>query len=1228
TYDIRYSLTNITDGNWASATQVSGEPAPQLAGTSQNMTVNNLSASTLYYFALKTADEVPNTAALSNVVSGTTAVVPDTTAPAAVTNLSISDSSVNSITLTWTAPGDDGSSGTATTYDIRYSLTNITDGNWASATQVSGEPAPQLAGAGQNITISGLAECTTYYFALKTADEVPNTSSISNIPSRRTKDATKPSSQITSPVDNYNYNAVSAIVGTAADNVGGSGVGSVNISIQRLDNLQYWLGSVWGISEFWLSAGGANNWSYTNLPIWTDDIHYRLRSRATDVDGNIEDPSVGNNFYFNSLLPVSQIASPLNNTYANSLADVTGTASVLSGAISQVSVSLKRNSDNKYWDGDSWEDIESWLTTTGTTGWVYHTGNIWSEGSSYLIRSRASTTTQTETPTAGNTFTYDTTPPVTINNLNAAVGANQGSINLSWTAPLDTMSGTNSYQLKYATFDVTVAGTAANWWSAATTYTQAWSPLTANSAESKALTNFNPGLTYYLAIKTQDKAGNLSALSNIASGSTNTPPQVTVTYPSASGLALGSLTTAGNNAGKTSVNITWSVTDPNTADSHTFAVLVSTNSGANYSALISDLPAGTTTYSWNTLAYNNGTSNYKIKVTAADQGGMSGSGESAYAFSLNNENMSPVVTVTYPNGGETLAGAIDLTWISVDANANDQHTFEVLYSTNNGVSFVSLVQSLPNTTTHYLWYSTATVDSNLYRIKVLATDNGATTGYPAKSGEDASDSYFAVNNINEPPNTFNLLSPSNSEKQPEPTPVFKWEPATDPDPGQTLTYTLSIAAKNDFSQPIFTKTGISETHFLTTAAVGLQDEHAYYWQVKATDSGQPALTTECRQNSWQFTVNNAALRITSTNPLDQSKIVSSNLTAISIFFNKRVDPVTLTPDTISLVNGKGEKISFAITYDEVAKKALLVPVAALESAANYLVSLTTGIKDLAGGSLTTDYVFSFISLIETAKGFVYLSQDNMLKIIAAPNVMPANSYLLVKELRPADLAAIQRANEYLLSDYLSRTIGAKNYQIQLLDSADSPVTLGSGYLTMIFGYADQDNDGYLDSNEGHLREEWLRLARLHEASQKWELVGNVTPDTRANTLRVQLSGFSIYTIIAHKAPEKVLSGLLNYPNPFAAGKEKTTIAYALTKDSRVVIKIFDLTGDLVKILEFDPGQEGGKGEENGYTNRVEWDGRNGEGTIAANGAYIAQVNVETSDGKETYQAIRKIAIIK
>ena len=98
----------------------------------------------------------------------------DVTAPAAVADLATGTVTSSSIDLSWTAPGDDAASGTATTYDVRYSTSTITAGNWASATQATGEPSPQVADSSEAFTVTGLSASTLYYFVIKTSDEVPN----------------------------------------------------------------------------------------------------------------------------------------------------------------------------------------------------------------------------------------------------------------------------------------------------------------------------------------------------------------------------------------------------------------------------------------------------------------------------------------------------------------------------------------------------------------------------------------------------------------------------------------------------------------------------------------------------------------------------------------------------------------------------------------------------------------------------------------------------------------------------------------------------------------------------------------------------------------------------------------------------------------------------------------------------------------------------------------------
>jgi hypothetical protein len=86
----------------------------------------------------------------------------------------------NTAVISFTAPGDDGASGTAVSYDLRRSTATITSGNFASATPVT-TGAPQAGGTSECVEIGGLAACTTYYYAMKTTDDAGNVSSLSNV---------------------------------------------------------------------------------------------------------------------------------------------------------------------------------------------------------------------------------------------------------------------------------------------------------------------------------------------------------------------------------------------------------------------------------------------------------------------------------------------------------------------------------------------------------------------------------------------------------------------------------------------------------------------------------------------------------------------------------------------------------------------------------------------------------------------------------------------------------------------------------------------------------------------------------------------------------------------------------------------------------------------------------------------------------------------------------------
>jgi len=212
-YDIRYRTTNISGTDtlswWNAATQVVGEPTPGTSGVTDSMRVRGLTPLTTFYFLIRAADEVPNWSGFSNLATKTTSG--DLTAPAAVADLTVTTRTGNSITVRWTAPGDDGTTGTASSYDVRYSTSTITTANWGSASQATGEPVPAAPGTQQTYTVGSLSGSQTYYVAIRTTDDRGNVSVISNVVNATTLDVVAPA-----PVRDLSYYETQDAGGVAA----------------------------------------------------------------------------------------------------------------------------------------------------------------------------------------------------------------------------------------------------------------------------------------------------------------------------------------------------------------------------------------------------------------------------------------------------------------------------------------------------------------------------------------------------------------------------------------------------------------------------------------------------------------------------------------------------------------------------------------------------------------------------------------------------------------------------------------------------------------------------------------------------------------------------------------------------------------------------------------------------------------------------------------------------
>lgn len=112
--------------------------------------------------------------------------------------------------------------------------------------------------------------------------------------------------------------------------------------------------------------------------------------------------------------------------------------------------------------------------------------------------------------------------------------------------------------------------------------------------------------------------------------------------------------------------------------------------------------------------------------------------------------------------------------------------------------------------------------------------------------------------------------------------------------------------------------------------------------------------------SWQFTTgvtqDTTPPAVSATFPASNSVGVVLNST-ITVTFNKAIDPATINAQTFILLKDGATPVTGSVTY--VGTSALFSPAGNLSAGASYTATVTTGVKDLAGNALASDYTWSF-----------------------------------------------------------------------------------------------------------------------------------------------------------------------------------------------------------------------------------------------------------------------------
>ncbi len=128
--------------------------------------------------------------------------------------------------------------------------------------------------------------------------------------------------------------------------------------------------------------------SYTELP----DGTWYWKVRTKDSDDVWTKFSTPWSILIDSQAPTSATAYPINDGYYNSLTKISGIANDVtpSSGLNKIEISIKRLSNNRYWNGTTWVPLETWLIATGTNNWFYDSSIVeWTSGMKYRIQSRA-----------------------------------------------------------------------------------------------------------------------------------------------------------------------------------------------------------------------------------------------------------------------------------------------------------------------------------------------------------------------------------------------------------------------------------------------------------------------------------------------------------------------------------------------------------------------------------------------------------------------------------------------------------------------------------------------------------------------------------------------------------------------------------------------------------------------------------------------------------------------
>jgi Big-like domain-containing protein len=185
--------------------------------------------------------------------------------------------------------------------------------------------------------------------------------------------------------------------------------------------------------------------------------------------------------------------------------------------------------------------------------------------------------------------------------------------------------------------------------------------------------------------------------------------------------------------------------------------------------------------------------------------------------------------------------------------------------------------------------------------------------------------------------------------------------------GATITWTTNIAGTSRVDYGTTTAYGatVSDPTLVTShslALSGLSASTTYHYRVTSQASGANPVSTGDLTFVTAAPLDTTPPTVVSVTPASAATGVS-RLTLVTATFSEALTASTITTSTFLLVNtATSTAVAATVTYDAASKTATLKPSQALAARTTYTATVvggTTGVTDLAGNRMTSNYVWSF-----------------------------------------------------------------------------------------------------------------------------------------------------------------------------------------------------------------------------------------------------------------------------